>query len=137
MTDKMRGSSDLPPISFRGFCIFVLVLLQFSVVASVVAKGGNYVRTVGVNFARGYFEIPLASNIFVMLILYVFDTTLAPSKARWFALHGFANSLVVITAFNGMITSLRDPLYSLDSRVYFDKSILGSASPFVLLCSTY
>jgi hypothetical protein len=76
----------------------------------------------------GYFEFPLAKNLLVMLVLYLFDRFVAPTKARWFALHGFANSLVVITAFNGMITALRDPLYSLDSRVYRDNSLLGNAS---------
>jgi len=75
-------------------------------------------------------ELPLAGNLTVMLLLYLFDRFCAPSKARWFALHGFANFLVVITAFTGMITSLRDPLYSLDSRVYNDTSLLGSASPW-------
>ena len=74
--------------------------------------------------------LPLSGNLLVMLILYVFDRLAAPAKARWFALHGFANLLVVITAFNGTITSLRDPLYSLDSRVYNDTSLLGSASPW-------
>jgi hypothetical protein len=45
-------------------------------------------------------------------------------------MYRFANCLVVLTAFNGTIAALRDPLYSLDSRVYTDRSMFGSASPW-------
>jgi len=79
---------------------------------------------------ESYFELPLSGNVLVVLILFCFDKTLAPARARWFALHGFANTLVVLTAFNGMITALMDPLYSLDSRVYYDRTLFGSASPW-------
>jgi hypothetical protein len=72
--------------------------------------------------------IPFGPNILVLLILYIFDRLVAPNKARWFAIHGFANVLVVIFSFNGMITSLLDPLYSLDARVYNDHSTFGNSS---------
>lgn len=75
-------------------------------------------------------EFPLVCNLIVLYVLFVFDRLAAPKRARWFALHGFGNLLVVITGFNGMITSLSDPLFSLDSRVYTDRSLLGNASPW-------
>jgi len=77
-----------------------------------------------------FWSLPLAGNFIVMALLYLFDKVVAPQRARWFALHGFANCLVVVTAMKGMLQSLRDPLYSLDSRKYNDTSLFGSASPW-------
>jgi len=77
-----------------------------------------------------FWSLPLSGNFVIMVILYFFDKVAAPTRARWFALHGFANCLVVVTAMKGMLQSLRDPLYSLDSRKYNDRSVFGSASPW-------
>lgn len=81
-------------------------------------------------FVSRMLEFSLVCNLLIIYILSIFDRFVAPTRARWFALHGFGNLLVVITGFNGMVSSLRDPLYSLDSRVYFDRSLFGSASPW-------
>lgn len=114
------------PPSEPGNYTLLLVLSSTWALISVFFLGGDH--ELAQNFYRGFWEIPLSCNFAVMVLLYMFDKTLAPQRARWFAVHGFANALVVVTAFNGTLASLRDPLYSLDSRVYNDKSFLGSAS---------
>ena len=128
------------PVLFAG-------LVEFTEVVSSVNSGPNSedrISTSGFGLKMGseydfavfrdlletFLSLPLSGNLIVIFILYVFDKLAAPRRARWFALHGFANMLVVVTAFNGTITSLRDPLYSLDSRIYRDKSLLGCASPW-------
>lgn len=87
--------------------------------------------TAGTTLALTYYwiwKVPLFGNFIVMLVLFAFDQFLAPQNGRWFALHSFANTLVVIVAFKGMWASLLDPLHSLDSRIYTDRSLFGNAS---------
>ena len=43
-----------------------------------------------------FWRIPLIGNFIVMLCLFAFDKFLAPHQGRWFSIHSFANTLVVI-----------------------------------------
>ena len=50
------------------------------------------------------------------------------SATRWFFLHAFANLLVCATALPALIATFADPHSAMDSRVYDDTSLFGTAS---------
>ena len=63
----------------------------------------------------------------------LFDKMFAPKKARWFAIHAFANAIVVATCISSTFTVIIDPVHAADSRVYNDRHVFGNASPWPIL----
>jgi len=51
-------------------------------------------------------------------------------QARWFSVHSFANLLVVATSIKSVLVVMKDPFNAMDSRIYHDRSVFGSASPW-------
>ncbi len=53
-------------------------------------------------------------------------------SARWFFVHALANLLVCVTGMHALVTLFRDPHNAVDSRVYGDTTMFGSASSWPL-----
>ena len=45
-------------------------------------------------------------------------------------MHSFANLLVVATSIKSVLVVMKDPFNAMDSRIYHDRSVFGSASPW-------
>ena len=71
----------------------------------------------------------------VLVGLFLFDRLFAWrfGSARWFAIHAFANFLVVLTSLNALGTCFVDPLYCADANKYDDASAFGPSSPWPIL----
>ena len=75
----------------------------------------------------------LLNNLYVLVILAIFDLAIARSRpGRWFLVHSFANLLVVITGLKSMYTVLSDPTNAMNQEVYGDDSLFGDASRWPL-----
>ena len=77
----------------------------------------------------------LGGNAAVLVTLFLFDKLFAwrYGSARWFAVHAFANFLVVITALSGLFSCTADPLFCADATKYDDASSFGPSSPWPIL----
>jgi hypothetical protein len=76
-----------------------------------------------------WYDLPvfgsIGGNLLVIAVLAVFDWLFAPPKARWFAVHAFANLGVVATSLASVYVCAVDPVHAGDSRVYNDRSMFG------------
>uniref|UniRef100_A0A7S3PSQ0 Uncharacterized protein n=1 Tax=Aplanochytrium stocchinoi TaxID=215587 RepID=A0A7S3PSQ0_9STRA len=81
-----------------------------------------------------FYSLPCHENVIVLVSLMVFDFLVGKrTKARWFAVHAFANLLVVLAGFNAVVTALKDPLHACDSAKYNDDSFGGDASRYPVI----
>jgi hypothetical protein len=73
-------------------------------------------------------------NVIAIFVLMLFDYTVgSKTKARWFAVHAFANALVCLAGARAFFTTLYDPLHALDSEKYSDTSFFGTGTPWPLI----
>jgi hypothetical protein len=75
----------------------------------------------------------LLGNLVVLVALFIFDKFFASAKARWFSIHAFANLLVCITSIPAIVITITDPHDAMDSRIYSDTTIFGTASPWPII----
>ena len=84
-----------------------------------------------------WYDLPylgsIGGNLICLFVIYLFDKMFAPKKARWFAIHAFANAIVVATCISSTLTVIVDPVHAADSRVYNDRHVFGNASPWPIL----
>ena len=84
-----------------------------------------------------WYDLPylgsIGGNLICLFVIYLFDVMFAPKKARWFAIHAFANAIVVATCISSTYTVIVDPVHAADSRVYNDQHMFGNASPWPIL----
>ena len=84
-----------------------------------------------------WYDLPvlgsIGGNLVVLAVIFAFDKLCAPRKARWFAIHAFANLCVVLTSLVSIGVVATDPVFAMDSRKYHDNSMFGNASPWPIL----
>ena len=92
-----------------------------------------------VSFASFGHSPSMGGNVTVLLALWLFDTLVAKrtlgesSTARWFAVHAFANFIVVITSTVALFSCLSDPIHCGDPDTFPDTSAFGASSPWPIL----
>ena len=84
-----------------------------------------------------WYDLPylgsIGGNLICMFVIFVFDKMFAPKKARWFAIHAFANAIVTLACIVSTYTVIVDPVHAMDSRVYNNRRFFGNASPWPIL----
>mmetsp|Transcript_6288 Transcript_6288/g.7646 ORF Transcript_6288/g.7646 Transcript_6288/m.7646 type:complete len:288 (+) Transcript_6288:128-991(+) len=79
-------------------------------------------------------SLPIYRNIVILIALAIFDILVGSrTKARWFAVHTFANLLVVLAGFNAVVAAFKDPVNACDPNLYFDDSWGGNASSYPVI----
>ena len=128
-------------------------VLSFLIVAFVSVAMHSLQSTV--NFPEypllSSFPEHLRNNCFVVMVLMAADhgciRVLCVGKlgqdkgllATWFFVHALANSFVVLTSINSMLSVMRDPLHAMDVTVNADRSFFGNASrwPLTVISSVH
>ena len=97
---KDRRSSTM--IDTLATLLAVLACLVFVAAKLHGVIVGSEQEWVDLVLVKAWDIVPLYGNIACMVLLRVFDAFFAPNGARWFAIHAFANLIVVVFCIQGL-----------------------------------
>ena len=144
-SDSLDEGRQLPPSSpkhqrekRRGDTVFERLTTVLAVIACLVflaAKSYGLIAEsrqdwIDAVLVKAWDVVPLYGNLTCLLLLRVFDAFFAPSGARWFAIHTFANLFVVIFCTHGLFAVLADPSNATNVKVHPDTPSTFSSDTF-------
>ena len=97
---KDRRSSTM--IDMLATLLAVMACLVFVAAKLHGVIVGSEQEWVNLVLVKAWDIVPLYGNISCMVLLRVFDAFFAPNGARWFAIHAFANLIVVVFCIQGL-----------------------------------
>ena len=97
---KHRRSSTM--IDTLATLLAVMACLVFVAAKLYELIMGSEQEWVDLVLVKAWDVVPLYGNIACMVLLRVFDAFFAPNRGRWFAIHAFANLIVVVFCIQGL-----------------------------------